>query len=483
MSFREARESLSERNAAILSSRYPRYNQQVAQFCGANPLSRVHDRVWNFLQQAFIERRARVVLHILHNGPSVARNHALGGTELHVKGIIERESSSAHFSLVRSRGHLYLTAQLDSGDRVLVLSDEFKLSDLISPKFFSVVHLHHSLGFDSQSLFSALREHGNYVVSVHDYHLICNRFFLRTAQGEVCDGFKCNGTCGEVDGSNVQRRELARELFEGAGRIFVFSRSSKDIITRLGVPEQSMQLVQHGISKANGVLAPVPTKPSKAEPIKLVTVGTIVAHKGSELIKRLAGELNEVGGIPIEWHFIGRMEEHADGIISHGEYTAERLGSMLAGIAPHAAILLPHCQETYSLTLDELISRGVAVITGPFGALPERVLEWGVGYVCDYSVDGVKAVLQSMVSEWDKHLEIVSKTKIAPIRSAQAEVDHFGAQYKELGSSRPVRASALLEWLQPDLIRSKRTAKDAIKLFGKSAIIRAVKFVQHYETV
>lgn len=453
MSFREMREALSEQNGAIINERYPHYNTSVARFCGNNPLNRVQNRIWNILQAAFVNKRRRSVLHILHNGPRVERNHNLGGTELHVKSIIDQDPSSAHFSLVASKGSLVLTAHLDCGDREILLPTVFKLKDLINPGFFTVVHLHHSIGFNLSDLKHALLKHGNYLVSVHDYHWICNRLFLLAADGEVCDGFKCGGNCGETGRSNAELRELSLELFKHARKVVVLSESSKSIMSRVGVPESLLRIVRHGIAQPARRIQSAPPQPRVGEPLRIVSVGTLVQHKGADLIRRLAAELREVSGVPIEWHFIGRSDCDSEGLICHGEYSADSLSSMLGEVSPHAALLVPRCQETYSVTLDELISHGLAIITGPHGALPDRVKDWGVGYVCDYSVEGIKVALTSIVSEWERHLEMISKTVGAPILSVESEVEQFGQMYVELSAGSTIDGAKLIRWLQPDPFR------------------------------
>jgi hypothetical protein len=155
---------------------------------------------------------------------------------------------------------------------------------------------------------------------------------------------------------------------------------------------------------------------------------------------------------------------------------------MLGEIAPHAALLVPHCQETYSLTLDELISHGLAIITGPYGALPDRVKDWGVGYVCDYSVEGIQAALAAIVSEWARHLEMISKTVSAPILSVESEVEQFGRMYLELSADSAINGAELMRWLQPDLVEHRKGARGAVGDFLTVASEQTRRFMNEYQS-
>jgi hypothetical protein len=155
---------------------------------------------------------------------------------------------------------------------------------------------------------------------------------------------------------------------------------------------------------------------------------------------------------------------------------------MLAKIAPHAALLVPHCQETYSLTLDELIAQGLAIVTGPYGALPDRVKDWGVGYICDYSVEGVKTKLSSIISEWERHLDMISRTASAPIVSVESEVERFGRMYVELSASCVVDGARLMSWLQPDLVEQRAGVPGAVRDLSAAVSERTRLFLNEYQS-
>jgi GT2 family glycosyltransferase len=450
MSFKEMREALSRANTEILRQRYPDYEQSVAQFCSENPLSAVHSRIWNRLISRWLKAKKQSVLHVLHNGPFVGRRHGIGGTESHVQSITRHDTTSAHFSLTPGVGHLYLSAHTADGDYTLVLPETL-LMTLIASRFFDLVHLHHAMGFDMDKLAGALQNHGNYVVSLHDYYLVCGHIWLSQPDGTVCDGLSCEGVCGESRAVGKHRRAVASKIFEGARRILVFSQSSRSILERTVGCYSTVQVVPHGVECARPKPLLPPPSPKPDVPLRIVAVGTFTAHKGSGFISRCAAEISTVRGAPIEWHFLGRDADGIPNVRNHGPFEPTNLRDKLADIGAHVSLLVPQCQETYSLTLDELVWSGLPVICSPFGALPERVKAWRVGYVSDNSITGMREILEQIMCQWDTHLEFFKNTQTAPIVSIEQEVRGYSEMYSQFSVGARAAPEKLIAFLQPDL--------------------------------
>lgn len=452
MSFKEMRESLSAANSEVLRRRYVDYEPSVARFCATNPLARVHDRIWNVLVPRWIDSRGRVVLHVVHNGPFVGRRHGLGGTESHVQALIKGDRESAHFSLTPGDGCLYLTAHTDSGDRTLVVPP-ILLSSILKREFFDIIHVHHTLGFDLEELTEALICHDNYLVSIHDYHMICNRLWLFKPDNTACDGSSCGELCGERAGAVAHHRTVAKKLLGAARRTVVFSESSRRLITQLMGELSRVEVHRHGIdaSVRRGTVC-VPSQPTAEGALRVVCVGTFTPHKGAELILKAIMEIERIGGTRVEWFFLGRGADCIHGLTNVGEFSPINLADRLNEIGAHVALLAPQCHETYSLTLDELVWNGIPVIVSPFGALPERVIAWGIGYVFDNSIEDLRRVFGEILNRWEQHIDLFKRTATADIRDLEQEVFGYCSMYSGLVKpGRSVCGRALTSYLQPDL--------------------------------
>lgn len=451
MSFQEMRESLSEANTKILTGRFPHYEKKVAQFCQSNPLKRVHARIWNALIAKAVRAKGKAVLHILHNGPFEPRRHSIGGTELHVQGIIQKDSATAHFSLTPGDGGVVLTAHLSSGERLFKLPHTV-VPSLFTRDFFSVIHLHHAAGFDLPTIADGLLRHNNYVVSVHDYHLVCGRLWLVKKDLSVCDGVSCEVSCFQSQAEARSQRELAQQIFDSAQKILVFSNSTRKLLSAVVGEHETLQVTSHGIDQEVRDPIPVPSRPNDSSPLRVLCLGTLVSHKGSRLVKEAAAQLTRIDDIQIEWHLLGQSEEEQDMLKYHGRYLPGNLREKIAEIAPHVVLLAPQCQETYSSTLDEAVWYGIPIMCSPFGALPERVEAWGVGYVFDNTVAGICSVLKQIVNNWDDYIRRRQATHVAPIRSVTAEAHELAGLYGALSADVELQGDALVRFLQPDLV-------------------------------
>ena len=74
--------TVKRRNESILLARWPFYNRLIQRFCQTNPLRDVQERIATALQRARGDT-APHVLQVLHS------YHALGGTELHSRSVVE----------------------------------------------------------------------------------------------------------------------------------------------------------------------------------------------------------------------------------------------------------------------------------------------------------------------------------------------------------------------------------------------------------
>jgi glycosyltransferase involved in cell wall biosynthesis len=266
-------------------------------------------------------------------------------------------------------------------------------------------------------------------------------------------------------------------IFEEAQRIILFSESSKKILERTVGLYPTIESHCHGIEPVERRPVPVPQAPSSASPLKVACLGTFVPHKGSLFIARCAAEITEAHGAPIEWHYLGRGAEDVPGLIDQGAFTPANLRDKLAEIGAHVALLAPQCQETYSITLDEVVWSGLPVICSPYGALPERIQAWKVGYVGDNSIEGLRELLGRIANDWNAHKEVFSRTHQAPIVSVADEVATCSSIYRQLGSASTVPPDLLVRFLQPDLCWESPYSPRRLARRVKRTLARRIRYM------
>jgi glycosyltransferase involved in cell wall biosynthesis len=356
-----------------------------------------------------------------------------------------------HFTLVPDLEVFYLTAHTPSGDRTFPLPKYFDITTLFSRKYFDVVHLHHSMGFELEVIQKGLESHGNFLISIHDYWSVCDGIFLASRAGEICDGLSCQLECWHGRESLERKRSLYKKILEKARVVVHFSQSTKDILERTMSVNLPLQQIPHGVALEERTPVDVPEEPHTQGVLRVLLIGTFVKHKGADLLRQAIAEVSFIEGIRIEWHFVGVAHDMPEVVRNHGVYHADTLQKTFREISPHTAILLPQCQETYSITLDELIWAGIPVIVSSYGALSERVRGWSVGYVVESTIEAIREQLTYVVEHWSEHKQIFYKARETYILTSKEEAQCYHKLYQELYPQTLIAPNALSDFLTPSL--------------------------------
>jgi len=453
MSFKEARNELSKRNEIILRERHPDYYPRVSAFCAAFPLHFIHGRIRNEMINCWAKGRPQV-LHILHNGPYRERRHSIGGTEFHVQDLISNVKGVCHWTLVPGIDCMFLSAHIDGVEHEIPLGRTTLPTHIMDPEVFDVVHLHHTIAYDASNLEEALLAHGNYVVSLHDYSLLCPRIFMMKPDTKHCDGFECVSACGYAASDVKAMRERGKRILEGARKVICFSESTKNYAEKVLKADAKFTVIPHGTSAEPQKLLALPA-PNATEPLKVAFIGYLPLHKGAQLIAGLTKVKMLSNSVAVEWHVVGEVYQELDSsVILHGRYERDELSAKLRALEVHLVVIASLCPETYCLTLDEAWAAGVPVVVTPLGAPADRVAKSGGGWVSKACTEeSIAEILNSITTDWE--LYRAAATRVGEIRLLTSEDE--GARhrriYRNFFGSNPKHPYALLHRLQPGLVK------------------------------
>jgi glycosyltransferase involved in cell wall biosynthesis len=252
-------------------------------------------------------------------------------------------------------------------------------------------HVHHSLGLPD-SLFDALVDRGiPYDWTIHDYHAICPRINLIGSGGRYCgepDDVECNrclARLGDDSGRQVSesitrwRQRSARRL-AAARRVFA---PSDDVSRRLARYFPGLDLTLRPHPESLPRLDSIARRLEANEPIRVASIGTLVAVKGSDRLVACAREAR-ARGLPLEFHVIGSTDRDAalrrlGNVQITGRYRERDVYDLLASRRPHLAFLPSECPESFMFTLSIAIAAGLFVVCFDLGAQAERLRRWGWG--------------------------------------------------------------------------------------------------------
>ncbi|MCB0329155.1 MAG: glycosyltransferase [Bdellovibrionales bacterium] len=441
-SFGPSQQKLMEQGEVELRKIHPSYYQKVSRYCRNNPLEPIQHAIQDALLRSRHQDGGRRILHVLHNGLYKQRRDQLGGTEFHVQGLVEQLPSYHHWSLVRGRSGLVLEAH--SADcsasfhlpKEIATDEEKALSFVLNKDFFDLVHVHHTRWFDLPSLVRALKRHGNYLVSLHDFVSICPRFHLFTVAGEHCSGQECRKACGYRESFIAEYRRFGLELLSAAKEVVSFSENTVEYLSRILGEEIATRRVQHGI-KVQFERVSVSREErtfSEGEGLRIITYAPRGRHKGRELFQELFAMRKLSSGTPIQWIVLGEGEDSYPSHVEQlGSYSSENFQAQVLKAEPDIGLLLSLCPETYGLSFDELLACSVPLVVGPLGAPAERIMHWNAGWVLPEL--SVAAVIHQLEVLNEQRRDVRAKSEaagIAPVRPLKEESEEFQFLYDGL---------------------------------------------------
>ncbi len=330
------------------------------------------------------------VFSVLHLVPM-----QVGGIDRHVRDIVA--------AVGRTQAIWHVSDTLDvlelSGEprfipieaSLLARPEAAALANFLRDAKIGIVHAH-NVDAATRARLGWLREHLHvpYLVTLHDVAFLNPRAF----EG---DGMP------QPDESWI---EAVRASIEGAAQVIAPSAFIRDLAAK-AFPDAPLALIANGLATdaaARPALAPSADYLAQAPKHVVAVAGAIGPHKGSELIEALPALLEGSGiGVVVigytdrrlgaGWVVPGRL-------YVHGPYEEDELVSWLRGYQAGLALFPGGLPESFSYTLSQAWAAGVPALVAPVGALEERVVAHGGGWVLAGAFDApsIAAKLRELFS-------------------------------------------------------------------------------------
>ena len=412
------------------------------------------------------------IVHLVHQYPPEFR----GGTEACVEGLAAAQTARGDEVLVVAgsdrrddegriaretvggtavaRVHRRPGENYSMDDRLpRVAGQVVELARAFAPH---VVHLHHRLNL-SGDLGARLAAAGLPVVAtLHDYTLVCARFFLSRPDGESCaQAFPLpSGRCVEcvLPDFPAGRAVLEREVLVRAATARAEAAAARVAIA----PSESVAGAwrRSGLfDPARLVVLPHPVAPSPAPPapprdrsdgrLVLATWGHLAPAKGVlDLLAalRLAADPRLallVLGDPVDAHHAEALLDAAEGLdVSFlGRYGADDLPRLRA--QADLAVFASRAEETFGLSAAEARASGFPVIVSARGALPERVGAAGTTFPAG-DPQALAGLLRRLLRE-PGTLALWAAAPSDDLLAASTHAEHIAALYARALSEVPSR--------------------------------------------
>jgi len=265
------------------------------------------------------------------------------------------------------------------------------------------IHYHNVLGFteDVWNLPNVLK--CDYDISVHDYYSVCPRVNFVSFNDEYCGekGYsqcqECLGDLGVHDTSVITFKDLNEDIqvwrdsfygkFKSARKIFTPSSDTKQRLLKYFDLDN---VIHHYHPETLKSVVVSKMRKGRDEKINLGFLGAIGPHKGVNIIKEMAQEI-EIRKLPINLKIIGYTSDddffqNYDFVTVTGKYKEQELSDLIKKEQVDAFFLTSIWPETFSYTLSEALREGLYTFSYNIGAVPERLSKENLGECFDLNL-------------------------------------------------------------------------------------------------
>lgn len=247
------------------------------------------------------------------------------------------------------------------------------------------------------------------IVVCHDFYPVCQA--INPQFGKTCERCKLDDLriCAKSNPLNsifvdqtseewhAMRHLYVERLLENKIEMVVPSPSVETTLKRLSPAMQGLQfhLIPHGIDMDAHPL-PVATR-TAIEPVRLVVLGRLSQHKGTELLRVACNDLRSFAQITlVGCGGNGVKLAQACGWNYIEKYEPTELPAILHKLAAHAALLPSVIPETFSYTLSELNFLGVPTLATALGSFNDRIVDGESGFLFPPTAEGLVALVRRL---------------------------------------------------------------------------------------
>lgn len=442
MSFQGEKLELLKKNLKTLNTLYPYYDKRIHDFIVKNPLKEIQDNI-RFRLSSYVDsyKSKGNLLFVLHNFFDESYTQPIGGTEYHVKDIVDGIKDYFIYVLV-TNGQEVVLKQYFQGE--VLAKYHFPLEEPIGLQHFhhqeyseivekiintfeiNLVHIHHLIRHSFDIPYVAKKNRIKTIFTLHDFYLFCPRVNLLDVNNVYCKDMrseqKCNACLRETYGFHStfinKWKAEATAMMSNVDLFITPSNSTKAMFEEeFGEVNGKIIAIEHGIALPDYDTI-LRTKENRNWNIAFI--GGLSPNKGSDLIYSLITKFPKSN---VNWHLIGGLGDQKLNLLNqsnvqkYGRYKREDLKELIEKIEIDLVCLLSPWPETYSYTLTEAWAHNIPVLVTPFGALKERVELIGGGWVTETNdvndvMDKLKYIIEGEMKEYHKKVENIKGNKV-----------------------------------------------------------------------
>lgn len=405
------KQRLVTRNNAIISGRYPGYDQSVQNFIRDDPL--VSPRLALALAWVGTLGPAPVPIYMAHS--------LGGGADLYlhnrIAGDLETIGAAVVIRVAGPQGRWQLDVHSPQGLVSGATDSSALLEQLLAPVTSRKLIYSNAVGdpdpIEVPALLLRLKQAGDQLeVLFHDFFPISPSYTLLNAAGRYLGPVTLDQAedpahhSTRPDGSFVSLADWQTawgEMIHAADTVVVFSQDSAQQV-RAAYPKVSLELRPHKMlhEVPNLLAAKTPDQDSVKAPMVVAVLGNINEIKGGRVVTDLARKIKKIPDLSLV--LIGNIDPMfvlPRSVPVHGDYRMEELSGLVKRYGITDWLIPSIWPETFSYTTHEALATGLPVYCFDLGGQAEAVARAENGHVVGFDRDG--AFAETMLEAFQNH--------------------------------------------------------------------------------
>jgi len=367
VSFSSDKIALVENAVRVIDELHPNYHSDVQRFIMHDPLrgARVERHV-----KLLAALRVPKILHVSHG--------IGGGVGQHIEELADHLGNRAASLMLapsaRDRGFLLTLGVGVNADRLEFLAEEYSsLLNFLRSAAVSAVHVHHTLGFQTQILRLLHDLQVPYLATVHDYYWLGGNPTLTSEDGLFSGDYSdelSNSLYPLPNGETPATwRDSLRPLLECAEVIIFPSIETRRLFGEYYRFKRSV--VAAHVEAMRDIFVPV--RPFFQREIYTIGVlGALGREKGADYLEEIATRALRLNK-SYRFKLLGYAYRSLQNVETTGPYEAKELHSLILNAQCDLVFFPCLCPETYSYTLSYALDAGLPIVAPRVGAFPERL--------------------------------------------------------------------------------------------------------------
>lgn len=427
MSFKKEKEDLINNNLKRLNDLHPNYNLIIQEFISNTQLKDLSKYI-KFHLDLKINKKYNI-LYLIHNDIYEDDLHPRGGTEFHLKDLIENlDSTKYNFFIVYTNKNIINLRVVNEKlnikfkihikntiNNICYFNNEYfeVINNIINHFNINLVHIQHLKGHpvtiieELKDKFSNL----NIISTVHDYYCLCPTINLLNSKDEYCNAKLEENECKlcikkrineNLNVISFWRKNFKRQLLK-VDMIITPSFYVKSLIEKeFDLKNSIIKVIEHGIDfKDINKSKQEITSNEKDEILRVAFLGGLAPYKGSkiayEIIKKYSNRDD------IKFYIIGNLGDkrleyyNARNLTKFGRYNREDIVIILKKLRIDLIILPSIWPETFSYTLSEAWSANIPVLAYNMGAIGERIKKSGIGWAIEKDSNSISDLINNLM--------------------------------------------------------------------------------------